>query len=221
MQTAAPALDLLTGARRQVVEHLKRRGPASASTVAEGVDLSVSGARQILSALEGDGLVTHRRQRKGPGRPRHLYELTDRGDRLFPRRHAELARELLAYVEDADADLLEEIFRRRRSRRLDEARSRLEGRSFAGRVREMARILDEDGYLAEAREQDDGSFLIVEHNCAVRCVAERYGQACSSEIGFLRDALPEAEIERITHIASGGSACTYRIRHTSPEKKEE
>lgn len=211
----APGLDLLSQGRRDVLMLLKRSGSLSTAAVADRLDLSVSGARQILSSLEGDDLVTHRSERDGPGRPRHLYALTDTGDRLFPRRYAELANELLGYLEEADAGLVDMLFERRRRRRLEDARSRLEGRSFSDRVREMARILDEDGYLAEAREQDDGSFLIVEHNCAVRCLAERYGHACSSEIGFLRDALPDAEIERISHIASGGSACTYHIRPTS------
>lgn len=220
MKAAAPALDLLPQGRREVVVLLKRGGPLDAAAVAERLELSVSGARQLLSSLEGDDLVTHRRERRGPGRPRHLYELTGKGDGLFPRRYAELADELLGYLEEVDADLVETLFDRRRRRRLEDARSRLEGLGFPGKVRELARILDEDGYVAEAREQDDGSFLIVEHNCAVRCVAERYGHACSSEIGFLRDAFPEAEIERVTHIASGGSACTYRVRHTSQPTKE-
>ncbi len=217
---SAPALDLLPEGRRAAVVLLKRRRSLPASEVAESLDLSVSGARQLLSALERDGLVTHERDRDGPGRPRHLYELTERGDRLFPRRYAELANELLGYLEELDDGLLERIFQRRRQRRLEDARHRLEGRDFAGKVRELTRILDEDGYEADVQERDDGTFRIVEHNCAVRRVAEKYGHACSSEIGFLRDALPEAEIDRVTHIASGGPACAYEIRpHTSPREE--
>ena len=76
---------------------------------------------------------------------------------------------------------------------------------------ELARILDEDGYLAAWEALPDGSFRIVEHNCAVLDVAERYGQACSSEIAFLRQALPEATVERVSHMIAGAHSCAYLI----------
>ena len=50
------------------------------SVNSEEVSVTVSGARQHLSSLERDGVVTYQRVRQGPGRPRHLYELTERGD---------------------------------------------------------------------------------------------------------------------------------------------
>ncbi len=210
MEAASRPLELLPRTRREIIVRLKREGPLSAGDLSERLEVSASAARQLLSALEGDGLVTHRRERRGPGRPVHLYELTERGDALFPRRYADLATELLGYLAEIDDGLLAEIFRRRRERRVAEARLRLDGLGFEGRVRELARILDEDGYLTEVRSTGSG-FLIVEHNCAVHRVAERYGQACSSEIEFIREVLPGAQVRRVTHIASGGPACTYEI----------
>lgn len=216
MEAAARPLDLLPETRREILLRLKREGSLSARELAGRLGVTASGARQLLSALEGDGLVTHRRERRGPGRPVHLYELTRRGDALFPRRYGDLAEELLGYLEELDPDLLDEIFRRRRDRRVRDARHRLEGLGFDDAVRELARILDEDGYLAEVRETGDG-FRLVEHNCAVHRVAERYGQACSSEIDFIREVLPGAEIRRVSHIASGGPACAYEIHRTRPQ----
>ena len=79
-------------------------------------------------------------------------------------------------------------------------------------MEELAHILDEDGYLADFQAQPDGSYLITEHNCAILGVARRYGQACSSEIGFLREALPEASIERIQHMIAGAHSCAYEVK---------
>ena len=80
-------------------------------------------------------------------------------------------------------------------------------------MEELARILDEDGYLADFQPSPDGDgFLITEHNCAILGVARRYGQACSSEIGFLREALPEAKIERIQHMIAGAHSCAYEVK---------
>ena len=43
-------------------------------------------------------------------------------------------------------------------------------------------------------------------------VARRYGQACSSEIGFLRESLPEARIERVQHMIAGAHSCAYEVK---------
>jgi predicted ArsR family transcriptional regulator len=115
-------------------------------------------------------------------------------------------------VGDARPDLVDEIFARRRQRRIENARTRLTGRDFPGKMTELASILDEDGYLAEAVVENDGTFLIVEHNCAILGVALRYGQACGSEIDFIRAVLPEANVERISHMVQGATNCSYRIR---------
>jgi DeoR family suf operon transcriptional repressor len=123
---------------------------------------------------------------------------------------------LLDYLAADEPGMVDRLFDRRRQRRVEQAEARLAGRSFPERVEELARILDEDGYLAAVeRDSDDGTWYIVEHNCAILEVAFRYGQACSSEIGFLREVMPDAEIDRITHMASGQHHCAYRIRPRS------
>jgi predicted ArsR family transcriptional regulator len=42
-------------------------------------------------------------------------------------------------------------------------------------------------------------------------VARRHGHACTTELSFLREVLPGARVERVSHIATGGHACTYVI----------
>ena len=205
------ALNSLPETRRRILEQIKRGGNTTADAIAAELGVTLSGARQTLTALEREGLLTHVAERGGPGRPRHVYSLTAAGDALFPRAYAELTNELLEYVEDEDPVLLERIFTRRAERRLQRARERTVGLSFSERVQAVANILDEDGYLADFSRRDDGAFIITEHNCAVLGVALRYGHACSSELDFLRAALAEAEVTRIAHRIQGGHVCAYLV----------
>lgn len=208
----APAgLDSLPPTRRAILTAIKSRGDARAEDLASDLGVTVSAMRQHLSSLASDGLVEHAQVRDGRGRPRHLYHLTDRADALFPRAYAEITNELLSYVDEADHELLEKVFRRRRDRRIRQANARLAGKSFAERVAELARILDEDGYLATFEACDDGSYRIVEHNCAVLGIAQRYNQACASEIEFIRSVLPDAQVTRASHIVAGARHCGYVV----------
>jgi DeoR family suf operon transcriptional repressor len=211
----AHGADLPAG-RRAVLYAVRRRGEATAEQVAGQLGMSVSGARQHLSALAADGLVeategapvVARR-----GRRALVYAATEAADAYFPKAYGELTNELLGYVAASDRALLDELFARRREQRIVNARARLAGkRTLGARVAELTRILDEDGYLASHERVGRGVHRIVEHNCAIWAVAERYGQACTSELEFIRSVLADASVERVEHMVAGARRCAYEIR---------
>ena len=212
-----PALTALPVTKRALLNSLKKRGDLSVDELAKTLHMTVSGVRQQLSAMQRDGLVTFDEIRSGPGRPRYVYRLTSAADGLYPRAYAEITNELLEYVEDADPELLEAIFARRRERRIERARMRMTDKSLSEQVQELAKILDEDGYLADCTKVGDTTWLVTEHNCAIFGVAMRYGQACSSEIEFIRAVMPDAQVERISHMVAGEHHCSYRITLGGPQ----
>ena len=147
------------------------------------------------------------------GRPRLTYHVSDLGDLLFPKAYGALTNELLGYVAEGGEEAVDRLFERRRDHRIASAVARLEHhRSLRGRVAELTAILDEDGYLASYEQLNRDHFLIVEHNCAIAAVACSYRQACSTELEFIRSVLPDAEVTRISHLASGDRRCAYDVR---------
>ena len=208
---APPAI---TESRRSLLYALRRRGEATAEQLAEQLGVTLSAARQLLTALQDDGLVESVEATKtGRGRRPLVYSLTPRADTLFPKAYGELTNELLDYVADADRGLVDDVFARRRDNRVAAARARLEPkRSLGAKVAELTRILDEDGYLASSERVGYGVYRIVEHNCAIWAVALRYGQACTSELDFIRTVLPEADVERVAHMVAGARQCAYEVR---------
>ncbi|HEY2812473.1 MAG TPA: ArsR family transcriptional regulator [Acidimicrobiales bacterium] len=207
----ATLLDSLPPTRRALLDALKRRGEARVDELAEVLGVTVSAVRQLLTALDADGWVLHREVRAGPGRPHHLYRLSAEGDRLFPRAYSAMVTDLLAEAEAEDPEIVQRMFERRRARRVERAKARLDGGSLAERVHELTRILDEDGYLAETVELPDGRFRIVEHNCAILAVATKYGAACGTELEFIREVLADADVERVAHLMAGGHVCAYEV----------
>jgi DeoR family suf operon transcriptional repressor len=206
-----PTLASLPETRREILILLRKRGEAGVDDLADALGITASAVRQHLAGLAAAGFVAHRTARSGRGRPRHLYRLSAGAEALFPKYYSELTNELLSYVQDEDPAVVERIFERRRRRRVEGAVERMRGKSFAGKVEELARILDRDGYLADFERAADGTFLVTEHNCAILGVAQRWGLACSTEIAFLREVLPEADVERVAHMMAGAHVCSYRI----------
>jgi DeoR family transcriptional regulator, suf operon transcriptional repressor len=206
----------LPSGRRAMLFALRRLGDADVDELAEALGMTISGARQHLEALSEQGLVDSEDQPRVAGergRPKLSYHVTDLADVLFPKAYGALTNELLGYLDDEDQATVDRLFARRRDHRIENARERLSGkRSFGSKIEELARILDEDGYLATAEALGEGRYRITEHNCAIDVVARKYGQACVSEIEFIRAVLPDASVERTRHMASGDRFCGYEIR---------
>jgi len=207
---AAPLATVPT-TRRAILTAIKRAGSASAAELASDLGISAAAVRQQLHRLGEDGLVSHRPAPDGRGRPPHRYELTAAAEALFPKRYGDLTAELLGYLGGPDGGEVEQLFERRRRRRLDGAAPRLADLSLKDQVAALTAILDEDGYLAEVCELEGGGWRITEHNCAILTVATGYRQACSSELEFIADALPGARVERVAHLMDGAHVCAYEV----------
>jgi len=206
--------------QREVLYALKRRGDATIDELAESLGMTPSGARQHLLVLLAGGLVAVRpepRSTGARGRPGHRYAPTAAAEDLFPKAYGELTNELLGYLAADDPNLIDKVFAKRRDERIANATRRLAAKTtLAKRVAELTRILDADGYLASWEKLPGGRFRIVEHNCAILAVAQRYGSACTSELAFIRAALPDVSIERVSHMVQGARQCAYEITPSAP-----
>jgi len=207
-------LQQLPTTRRAILNLVKRQGPLDAAAVAAALSLTPAAVRMQMTRLEEDGLLTHRDEvpgGAGRGRPRHVYELTAAAESLYPKRYGDLTTELLGYLGGPDAAQVDELFEQRRKRRVAGALPRTAHLPFDEQVAALTAILDADGYLAEAERLPDGSWRITEHNCAILTVAHGFSQACTSELAFIRDALPGATVRRVAHLMDGAHVCAYVV----------
>ena len=91
-------------------------------------------------------------------------------------------------------------------------------RGVAKRVRRLAALRSEEGYMAECTTQADGSLLLVENHCPV-CAAARSCQGlCRSELEIFRTVLQGVSVERTDHILAGARRCAYRITQGKTRK---
>ena len=202
--------------RRNLLLRLRHDGPSAPEDLAAGLGASRTGVLQQLHALEAAGLVSRRAIRHGVGRPRHVYDVTEAAQDLFPTNYDGLANGLLAAIRSIGGEgLVDDVFEERRRRTSDRVRQRLADRLPANaplvdRARELAVIQDEQGYLAEAVIGADGVIRLVERNCAIHHVAAGNAAACQAELDLFREVLG-TDVQRETHIAAGDRCCTYRI----------
>ena len=202
--------------RREILVRLRRDGPATPDQLAAAIGASRTGVLQQLRALESTSFVRRETVRHGVGRPRHLYDVTPEAQELFPSNYEGLAAGLLLAIGAVGGDgLVEQVFQARRRQIGDRVRREIDEQvgpdaPLLDRVQALATLQDDQGYLASAILEADGTIRLREHNCAILDVAQGERTACDAELDLFRDVLG-ADVVRESHIASGDRCCSYRI----------
>ena len=206
----------------RLLHALKATGPQTAAALAARLAVTSVAVRQHLDRLAAGGLVAHEDQREAVGRPKRYWRLDEAGHRRFPENHAGLTLELISAVSAVFGEAgLDQLIDHREAQTLAAYRARL---APAGNLGEKLAILAEiraaEGYMAEMRADDDGSFLLIENHCPICIAATRCQNLCRSEFDVFAAALGEtAEIVRIDHIPAGARRCAYRVRPRPSHQK--
>jgi DeoR family transcriptional regulator, suf operon transcriptional repressor len=203
------------GLRGAILVGLKRAGGSTAKDLASKLNVSLNAVRHHLKELETQALVEYERRHQGVGAPAFVYRLTPTAEALFPRRYEATLNELLDHVVEREGRAAAvSVLEARYATLTGRLQGELAGVAPTERLAAVARLLTEEGYMAEASATTN-SGILVEHNCAIQAVAERFPEICAAEARFLAAVLG-AEVDRQQHILSGCSACEYRVRFTSP-----
>lgn len=205
--------------QRTLLERLKRLGTAALGDLEKDLGLARETVRDHLKALGAQGLVERAGLvREGPGRPQVLYRLSAQGERLFPRREGELLRELAGFlIEDGREELLAAFFDHRTAGKRERLRARVAGLDPDRRLREVAAILTEEGFLAEvSAAAGGGSPRLRLCHCPLREVVAVSHLPCRAELALVEELLGRSLV-RETFIPDGASACTYALLDHSPE----
>jgi len=198
----------------RILLQLKTRGPAETLALAAALAISRQAALQHLERLVADGLVRHADERRGVGRPRRIWSLTEAAQARFPDTHAQLTLEMLDALraEFGEAGVERLILRREQATARTYAQAMAAAETLEARVARLAEIRTAEGYMADWSPDPGGGFLLVENHCPICAAAAACQGFCRAELIVFREVLgPEAYVERTDHILSGARRCAYRI----------
>ena len=197
-------------------------GPIDSAQLAERLGLTTMAVRQHLYALQREGLVRHEERPVPIGRPAKFWSLTREADRLFPEAYAELSVALIDSVKDAFGEEgLERVLTSRCARQRTDYGKRIRpGDSLQKKLQELAKVRTEEGYMAEIRREEDGSYLLVENHCPICAAANACQGFCSTELDLFRSVLgPGVAVERAEHIIRGDQRCVYRVKQLTTKTR--
>lgn len=203
--------------KKKVLYYLKVMQKARLQELAKSMKISKMAVHKHLTRLQKRGLVESIEIREGVGRPKMEYRLTSKSKTIFPRSYGALAVCALDFIEkNMKKEGVEKVLRERQVELFNKYYQRLKNLNFDQKVRELAKIRDEEGYIAESKKnRRQNGHILLEYNCPILEIAENHWEACTTETELF-EMLLGAKIETTHRAAKGDMVCKFVIK----EKKE-
>ena len=196
--------------RQQILAHLRLGRGATVKDLCQVLGLTPTGVRQHLMILEQEGLVESDELRGKVGRPALRYQLSPRGDAIFPKSYDDLANALIDEVRSLyGAAGLQRVVRGVASRLAGPDPERLAGGTPAERIEGVVKLFQGRGIVADW-ERDGEAFLLHERTCPFPEVARRNSVSCAMEVAEVR-LLTGMDARLKSCIVRGDECCTYRL----------
>lgn len=203
--------------RSEILNLLKREGEQSSTALGEGLGVTPMAARLHLYELEAEGLAEARSKASGRGRPTKLWRLTEAAARVFPDAHQGLAVEMIQSVEAlfGEEGLAKVIGKHGDMQRAAYGEKLKAVKSVGERVKRLAALRSDEGYMAEAK-RDGRDWLLIENHCPICSAAKACTRLCANELQVFQDVLGEGvAVAREDHILAGARRCVYRVKAQS------
>lgn len=202
--------------RRYILDVLRETGEATVDTIVEslrlrrGKEITAVTVRHHLNILQQEGLVTQPelRHRTTPGRPQHLYTLTESAAQTFPNNYQRLVAELVEQLERQLTPqgvnvIFEDIAENMVSQVL------IPDVPWAQRMDIVVEYLNQHGYFAEWEETAEG-YILHTRNCPYHHIARSTETLCSMDLRLVA-SLTGIVPRRLTRISEGKESCAYLI----------
>lgn len=196
---------------------LKMHGALSSAALGSLLGTTGEAARQQLMRLADEGLVASSSHATGVGRPTQSWSLTPAAQSRFPDTHAALTVQLLDIIRSSlGQTALDTLISVREADTRAAYQTVIAERStLRDKVAALADLRSGEGYMADWREEPDGSLVLIENHCPICAAATACQGFCRAELDVFRAVLgPEVTVIRDEHIVAGGRRCSYAIRET-------
>lgn len=206
---------MFTGSKKELLDLIKKKGAISIDEVVNQVELAKTTVREHFLQLERDGYIQRNYVRSGPGRPSLQYQITKKGNGLYPSYESIMMQEMIKYLKSKDdEETIENFFKAFWEKRIEKAEKSMDEASETDiklRAEALEKLLKDEGFMPEFDiDEENKSLKFKECNCPFSEVVKETQLPCKLEAMFYK-RLFESDVERTSYIAEGDHACTYEI----------
>ncbi|WP_110928715.1 helix-turn-helix transcriptional regulator [Bacillus massiliglaciei] len=200
--------------KEKLLHLLKREGSLTVNELTERLNITHMAVRKHLAALEKDHLLIAKEVKQPLGRPLQTYSLSEKAEEFFPKNYEGIGIEFLQDIKELyGEESIQELFKKRESRLIQEYSDRLQKRGTPDeKLDEMVTIQNEKGYMADLSKIDDSTYELTEYNCPILSVAKEFKVACRCETDLFKNILGTDNVTRTCCQTQGDSHCKFLLK---------
>jgi DeoR family suf operon transcriptional repressor len=204
--------------RERVLKTLLIKEKCTIVDLADAVDINPISVRHHINKLEAEGLVSSVEEKRGVGRPRRLYHLSEKGREFFPTRYLRLTIRLLEQLKETlPKNIVDSLFSQMAKDIAAEYGDLIEGLDFEERLNLVTRLLNQEGFSVDWQKKED-EYFIREINCPYYHIGQSHPEICSVDKTLIATML-SVPVEKVKCILNGDSNCTYAVSNTYQTEK--
>ncbi|MHA2336288.1 MAG: helix-turn-helix transcriptional regulator [Candidatus Hodarchaeales archaeon] len=206
-------LKTFSSSKREILKILKKHRELDLKSLSEELNITKMGALKHINELEDQGFIDRIIKKEGRGRPKHIFKLTDESADIFPRAYSNLTCFALEFIEEnMGLEGVESALRKRGEQVKSEYEEKLKGKQLDEKVEVLTNLRDQEGYMATMSKTEGGNIELLEYNCPIFDVAQKYGSACVVEKELFENLL-ETEIETTHRVVNNDKVCRFLIKN--------
>ncbi len=196
--------------RDTILHTIKSSQHANVEGLAEVAQVSPVTVRHHLNALQADGLIESSSIRRKVGRPYYIYNLSEKGHELFPKRYVRLTSRLLDEMKARlPESVVNEVFENVVLSVVDEHRGEYEHLTFENRLDYLVELLADEGFLA-AWENTDVGYTLTEYSCPYISVGRSHAEICTIDKELIVNVM-QAPVKQLTCMLEGDECCQFIV----------
>jgi DeoR family transcriptional regulator, suf operon transcriptional repressor len=190
-----------------LLDLLRIAGPLGVSELSHAMEVTPTAVRQRLVRLLSQESIQREAVRRGRGRPRHRYWLTDKGVRLTGSNFPDLAMALWTEIQKIDDPELRREALRRIARALATSYAgQVQGATVEERMRSVADLLAKRRIPASVETSDQGPVLTT-HACPYPKLADQNQEICDVDRMMFSELLGQDVTQ---YRQEGGGGCQFQ-----------
>jgi DeoR family suf operon transcriptional repressor len=197
-----PALDIL--------RLIQRNGPQSIKSLEVGLGVTATAVREQVQHLLAEGLLKTGKERRGTGRPAHVYSLSEKAHDLFPQSYDVLLRLLIEEIVKEDGSArAQELLHVVGERLAEDVTGGVRSTDLHEQLQMVAAELDRRGMPIMVLDEADGVSLH-EWSCPYYSIAREHDSVCAMEQHMLEHALG-ARVTIAQRMIDGHAGCKFMV----------
>jgi predicted ArsR family transcriptional regulator len=205
--------------RRYILDILREKGEATVDEIVgdlqqrRGKDITPVTVRHHLHLLQQDALIISPllRRKTSPGRPQHVYALTEKAKDFFPTNYERLAGKIIEQLQMQFPSSAVNVILEGMAESIASEVS-LEGLSLTARLTIAVEHLNKQGYDAHLESCPEG-YLLHTRNCPYHHLAQTTHTLCDLDMRIV-SRLAGVVPRLVARMSDGDSTCSYLLPQT-------